>query len=66
MKWKNVLCYLLLLFAICVSKLSLAQVPADSTAADSALLKQIEQQMQGNSQPVQQPQQSRSTLSFNP
>src|SRR6476659_1637590 len=66
MKWKNVLCYLLLLFAMCISKLSLAQVPADSTAVDSALLKQIEQQMQSNSQPAQQPQQSRSSLSFNP
>jgi hypothetical protein len=44
----------------------MAQVPADSTAADSALLKQVEQQMQNSSQPAQQPQQTRSTLSFNP
>ena len=49
-----------------MSKTVVAQVPADSTAADSALLKQIEQQMQSNSQPAQQPQQTRSTLSFNP
>jgi len=66
MKWENVLCYFFLLCAICISKISLAQVPADSTAADSALLKQIEQQMQTNSQPAQQPQQTRSSLSFNP
>ncbi len=63
MKWKNVLYYVVLL---CIGKISIAQVPADSTAADSALLKQIEQQMQGNTQPAQQPQQTRSTLSFNP
>jgi len=65
MKLKNV--YLILLTpTLSISMASFSQVPADSTAADSALLKQIEQQMQGNSQPVQQPQQSRSTLSFNP
>ena len=65
MKLKNV--YLILLTpTLSISIASFSQVPADSTAADSALLKQIEQQMQGNSQPVQQPQQSRSTLSFNP
>jgi len=66
MKWKNVLSNFFLLFAISLSKIVIAQVPADSTAADSALLKQIEQQMQGNNQPAQQPQQTRSTLSFNP
>ena len=64
MKWKNVLSNFFLLFAM--SKIAIAQVPADSTAADSALLKQIEQQMQSNNQPAQQPQQTRSTLSFNP
>ena len=65
MKLKNV--YLILLPpTLSISIASFAQVPADSTAADSALLKQIEQQMQSNSQPAQQPQQSRSTLSFNP
>jgi hypothetical protein len=43
----------------------LAQVPADSTAADSALLKQIELQMQqDNTQPP--PQQTRSGISANP
>jgi hypothetical protein len=66
MKWKNALCHFLFLFTICISKISLSQVPADSTAADSALLKQIEQQMQSNAQPAQQAQQTRSTLSFNP
>ncbi len=66
MKWKNILSNFFLLFAISLSKIVIAQVPADSTAADSALLKQIEQQMQSNNQPAQQPQQTRSTLSFNP
>jgi len=66
MKWKNVLSNFFLLVAISLSKIVIAQVPADSTAADSALLKQIEQQMQSNNQPAQQPQQTRSTLSFNP
>jgi hypothetical protein len=44
-----------------------AQVPTDSTAADSALLRQVEQQLQA-SQPAttQSPTTSRSTLSFNP
>ena len=41
-----------------------AQVTADSTSKDSVLLKQIEEQMKDNSVPV--PQQTRSTLSFNP
>jgi hypothetical protein len=51
------------LVSICVCKISVSQVPTDSTAADSLLLKQIEQQMENN-QPA--PQQTRSTLSFNP
>ncbi len=42
----------------------IAQTPADSTAADSALLKQVEAQMQESTQPA--PQQTRSSLSFNP
>src|SRR4029078_3700952 len=66
MKSKNIIYLFFLTFTVFTSISSFSQVPADSTAADSALLKQIEQQMQGNSQPVQQPQQSRSTLSFNP
>src|SRR5436190_3387180 len=57
-----------LFLLICITKICYSQVPADSTAAaDSALLKQVEQQMQGNnSQPTQQPQQGRSGLTFNP
>jgi hypothetical protein len=66
MKWKHILYKLFVLGAIVLSKISAAQVPADSTAADSILLKQIEQQMQGNAQSQPQPQQTRSTLSFNP
>jgi len=65
MKWKNSLCSFIFLTAI-PSAACLAQVPADSTAADSALLKQIEQQMQTATQPAAQPQQNRSALSFNP
>ena len=53
MKWKNVLYKIIFLPAILGGKLLMAQVPADSTAADSALLKQIEQQMQENTQPAQ-------------
>ncbi|MEP6512734.1 MAG: hypothetical protein ABJA79_02610 [Parafilimonas sp.] len=41
-----------------------AQIAADSTSSDSALLKQLEEQMQTNNQPA--PQQTRSGLSFNP
>jgi hypothetical protein len=42
----------------------MAQVPADSTAKDSALLKQVEQQMQEAN--TSAPEQPRSTLTFNP
>ena len=66
MKWKNALYHLSLVITVLLSEMSFAQVPADSTAADSILLKQIEQQMQSSNQPAQQPQQTRSTLSFNP
>ncbi|HEV8504742.1 MAG TPA: hypothetical protein VGQ53_05060 [Chitinophagaceae bacterium] len=66
MKWKNVLSNFFLLLAVLTGQLVFSQVPADSTAADSALLKQVEQQMQSNNQATQQPQQTRSTLSFNP
>ena len=66
MKLKNIIRLIFLMFILFTSIAIIAQVPADSTAADSALLKQIEQQMQSNSQPAQQPQQTRSTLSFNP
>jgi len=67
MKSKNIIYIFFLTVTVFTSIASLSQVPADSTAADSALLKQIEQQMQSNNnQPAQQPQQTRSTLSFNP
>jgi hypothetical protein len=66
MKLKNIIRLIFLMFILFTSIAVIAQVPADSTAADSALLKQIEQQMQSNNQPAQQPQQTRSTLSFNP
>ncbi len=42
----------------------IAQVPVDSTVADSVLLKQIESQMQNNNQPPVAP--PRTTLSANP
>jgi len=66
MKLKNIVYPIFIALALFTSFASLSQVPADSTAADSALLKQIEQQLQNNTQPAQQPQQTRSTLSFNP
>src|SRR6476620_8445777 len=66
MKLKNIIRLIFLTFILFISIASHAQVPADSTAADSALLKQIEQQMQSSGQPAQQPQQNRSSLSFNP
>ena len=42
----------------------MAQIPTDSTSNDSLLLKQIEAQMLGNTQPAQQ--QARSGISVNP
>ena len=54
--------FILLLSAIFFSNKTIAQT--DSTATDSVLLKQIEQQMQTNTQPV--PQQTRSGISSNP
>jgi len=67
MKWKNVLYNSFFIITILISYTASAQVPVDSTAADSALLKQIEQQMQATPQPAAQPsQQGRSGLSFNP
>jgi hypothetical protein len=51
-----------------ITKTSIAQIPGDSSSikssSDSALLKQIEEQMQSNNQPVAA--QPRSSLSFNP
>lgn len=66
MKLKNIINSIFLPITLFTSIMCFSQVPADSTAADSALLKQIEQQMQNSNQPAQQPQQTRSTLTFNP
>jgi hypothetical protein len=56
---------IILLLLFFSGTLCFAQVPVDSTAADSALLKQIESQMQQeNTQPA--PQQTRSSISANP
>ncbi len=54
----------LFLFFLFISTNIQAQIAADSTSSDSALLKQLEEQMQTNNQPA--PQQARSGLSFNP
>jgi hypothetical protein len=43
-----------------------AQVPTDSTATDSVLLKQVEEQMQANANEQPAPAQTRSSLNFNP
>jgi hypothetical protein len=51
------------LLIVIISKICSAQVP-DSTASDSVLLKQIEAQMQANTQPP--PQQTRSGATANP
>ena len=52
--------------ALFISTTSFAQVPADSSATDSALLKQVEEQMQANSTEQPAPTQTRSSLTFNP
>ena len=69
MKIKIILVNLFLLQALFISITSVAQVNKDSTAVDSALLKQVQQQMQAASSdqpsPAPAPQQ-RSGLTFNP
>jgi len=62
-KIKAIFSKALLLSILFISEASIAQNKTDSTATDSVLLKQIEEQMNQN-QPV--PQQTRSSLSFNP
>ncbi len=62
-KIKAIFSKALLLLILFISEASMAQNKTDSTATDSVLLKQIEEQMNQN-QPV--PQQTRSSLSFNP
>ncbi len=64
MKFGFVLFKIICILAIVLPVICHAQVPTDSTKADSLLLLQIQDQMQTN-QP-QQPPQERSTLSFNP
>jgi hypothetical protein len=56
--------YILVSSCCFLAVIAQAQVPADSTSKDSLLLKQIEEQMQATPPPT--PQQTRSTLSFNP
>jgi hypothetical protein len=65
MKFGSILCKIIFNLAIVIPGICHAQVPADSTKADSLLLLQIQNQMQTD-QPQQQPPQQRSTLSFNP
>lgn len=55
---------ILFLLIFFTGKICIAQVPVDSTAADSILMKQIEAQMQNNNQPA--PQQTRSGITANP
>lgn len=66
-KWPGCRPYgiILLLLFFCVQT-SVAQVTADSTAADSLLLKQIEAQMQPENNQPATPQQTRSAISANP
>jgi len=63
MNLNSILKILLLIIPLTTNEI-IAQIPADSTATDSLLLKQVEEQMQVNSQPA--PQQTRSSLTFNP
>ena len=65
MKFGSILYKIVFSLAIVLPGMAYAQVPADSTKADSLLLLQIQNQMQAD-QPQQQPEQQRSTLSFNP
>jgi hypothetical protein len=61
---KNYYKYLLLAFVLLPGILN-AQVPDSTAKADSVLLAQIEQQMQATTTSAQ-PQQTRSSLNFNP
>jgi hypothetical protein len=65
MKFGSILYKIIFIVAIVFPEIFHAQVPTDSTKADSLLLLQIQNQMQTD-QVQQQPQQQRSTLSFNP
>jgi len=63
-KQNKIILVICFLSAIIFSKRTFAQV--DSTATDSVLLKQVEQQMQTNTNNEPPPQQTRSTLTANP
>jgi hypothetical protein len=63
-KLKYTILRILLVLSCFSSPVCFAQVPTDSTAKDSILLRQIEEQLKDNSQPT--PQQTRSSLTFNP
>lgn len=64
MKFNTGLYKIIFFFIVATPAVCIAQVPADSTKADSLLLMQIQQQMQSTAQPPAQ--QQRSSLSFNP
>ena len=57
---------LFFLQTIFISTTAFAQVPKDSTIVDSALLKQVEEQMNANASEQPAPAQTRSSLTFNP
>lgn len=65
-KKKLALVSLFFLKILFISANVLAQVPADSTSTDSALLKQVEEQMNANSANQPAAAQPRSSLNFNP
>jgi hypothetical protein len=63
---KLIVVILFFLSTFFISITCFAQVPADSSATDSALLKQVEEQMQANATEQPAPTQTRSSLTFNP
>jgi len=65
-KSKYVFLKALLLLIFFTSQKGRGQVPTDSTSKDSLLLRQIEAQMQANTEPAPQLTQTRSSLTFNP
>jgi hypothetical protein len=66
MKSKNIFFKILLLLMLFTGNICLGQVSGDSTSKDSLLLKQIEEQMQAQSNNQPAPQQTRSAISPNP
>jgi hypothetical protein len=63
---KLIVVILFFLSTFFISITCFAQVPADSSATDSVLLKQVEEQMQANATEQPAPTQTRSSLTFNP